>query len=41
MSLDTRLAVLAEVAGVDIAELVVDHVNDNSPSLEWSRERAA
>jgi glutathione synthase/RimK-type ligase-like ATP-grasp enzyme len=32
---------VAEAAGVDIAELIVDHVDRNSPPIEWVRERAA
>lgn len=32
---------VAAAAGVDIAELIVDHVDRNSPPIEWVRERAA
>jgi [lysine-biosynthesis-protein LysW]--L-2-aminoadipate ligase len=32
---------VAEASGVDIAELIVEHVDRNSPPIEWVRERAA
>jgi [lysine-biosynthesis-protein LysW]--L-2-aminoadipate ligase len=32
---------VAEAAGVDIADLIVDHVDRNSPPIEWVRDQAA
>lgn len=32
---------LAELTGVDVAELIVKHVDRNSPQVEWAREQAA